>query len=107
MAPAAFIQRPMRWLRAISRYRGTTSGSPNFGYELCVRKARAEDIAGLDLSSWRLAYNGSEPVRAETLEAFAATFAPAGLRPEALLPVLRPGRGLAVRHRRPPRASRT
>jgi acyl-CoA synthetase (AMP-forming)/AMP-acid ligase II len=86
MAPAAFIQRPMRWLRAISKYRGTTSGSPNFGYQLCVQKARAEDIAGLDLSSWRLAYNGSEPVRAETLEAFSATFAPAGLRPEALYP---------------------
>jgi len=86
MAPAAFVQRPMRWLRAISKYRGTTSGSPNFGYQLCAHKARPEDVRTLDLSSWRLAYNGSEPVRAETLEAFNRTFAPAGLRPETLYP---------------------
>lgn len=86
MAPAAFVQRPMRWLRAISKYRGTTSGSPNFGYQLCVRKARAEDLKELDLSSWRLAYNGSEPVRAETIESFNRTFAPAGLSPETLYP---------------------
>ena len=86
MAPAAFVQRPLRWLRAISRHRATTSGSPNFGYELCVQKVRPRDLESLDLSSWRLAYNGSEPVRSETLEAFVRAFAPAGLRPEVMYP---------------------
>jgi acyl-CoA synthetase (AMP-forming)/AMP-acid ligase II len=86
MPPEAFIQRPVRWLRAITRYRATTSGGPNFGYELCASKTRADEIAGLDLSSWRRAYNGSEPVRAETLERFCEAFAPAGFRPEALYP---------------------
>jgi len=86
MAPAAFVQRPVRWLRAISRHGGTTSGSPNFGYELCARKVRAEELEGLDLSSWRVAYNGSEPIRAETLERFLERFAPLGFRREALYP---------------------
>ncbi|HEY0555906.1 MAG TPA: AMP-binding protein, partial [Thermoanaerobaculia bacterium] len=67
MSPVAFLQRPMRWLEAISRYRGTTSGGPNFAYELCVRKASPEALAGLDLSSWKVAYDGAEPVRASTL----------------------------------------
>jgi acyl-CoA synthetase (AMP-forming)/AMP-acid ligase II len=86
MAPSAFVQRPGRWLRAITRYRGTTSGAPNFGYELCVQKVRAEELAELDLSSWRVAYNGSEPIRADTLERFVAKFAPAGFRREAFYP---------------------
>ena len=86
MPPAAFVQRPVRWLRAISRYRATTSGGPNFGYELCVRKARSADLSDLDLSSWRAAYNGSEPVRAATLERFCEAFAPVGFRPEAFYP---------------------
>ncbi len=86
MSPVAFLQRPLRWLEAISRYRGTTSGGPNFAYELCVRKATPEALAGLDLTSWRVAFNGAEPVRAETLERFAATFAPCGFRPEAFYP---------------------
>jgi amino acid adenylation domain-containing protein len=86
MSPVAFLQRPMRWLEAISRYRGTVSGGPNFAYELCVRKASPEALAGLDLSSWRVAYNGAEPVRASTLERFAETFAPCGFRPEAFYP---------------------
>ncbi|HEY0556339.1 MAG TPA: condensation domain-containing protein, partial [Thermoanaerobaculia bacterium] len=86
MSPVAFLQRPLRWLEAISRFRGTTSGGPDFAYELCVRKASPEAIAVLDLSSWRVAFNGAEPVRAETLERFAAAFAPCGFRPEAFYP---------------------
>jgi amino acid adenylation domain-containing protein len=83
MSPVSFLQRPRRWLEAIHRYRGTTSGGPNFAYELCLRKASPE---GLDLSSWRLAFNGAEPVRASTLERFAEAFAPAGFRREAFYP---------------------
>ncbi len=86
MSPVAFLQRPMRWLEAIGRYRGTTSGGPNFAYELCARKASPEALAGLDLASWRVAFNGAEPVRASTLERFAAAFAPCGFRPEAFYP---------------------
>jgi amino acid adenylation domain-containing protein len=86
MSPVAFLQKPLRWLEAIHRYRGTTSGGPNFAYELCVRRIAEEQRAGLDLSSWRVAYNGAEPVRAETLERFAAAFAPQGFRPEAFYP---------------------
>jgi amino acid adenylation domain-containing protein len=86
MSPVAFLQRPMRWLEAIGRYRGTTSGGPNFAYELCVRKASPEALGGLDLASWRVAFNGAEPVRAATLERFATTFAPCGFRPEAFYP---------------------
>lgn len=83
MSPLAFLQRPLRWLEAISRYRATISGGPNFAYDLCVRKATPEQIAALDLSSWQLAFNGAEPIRAETLARFAKTFAPAGFRSEA------------------------
>jgi proline-specific peptidase len=86
MSPVSFLQRPMRWLEAISRYRGTVSGGPNFAYELCARKASPEALAGLDLSSWRVAYNGAEPVRASTLERFAAVFAPSGFKKEAFYP---------------------
>ncbi|HKH46431.1 MAG TPA: amino acid adenylation domain-containing protein, partial [Thermoanaerobaculia bacterium] len=86
MSPMAFLQRPVRWLEAISRYRGTTSGGPNFAYELCLRKVPQPEQAGLDLGSWRVAFNGAEPVRAETLERFAGAFAPAGFRREALYP---------------------
>ncbi len=86
MSPVAFLQNPARWLRAVSRYRGTTSGGPNFAYELCLRKVPAAERERLDLSSWRVAFNGAEPVRAETLARFAAAFAPAGLRREALYP---------------------
>ena len=86
MSPMAFLQRPFRWLQAISRYRATTSGGPNFAYDLCVNKINAEQRELLDLSSWSVAYNGSEPVRAETLERFAATFEPSGFRREAFLP---------------------
>ncbi|MFZ1006762.1 MAG: AMP-binding protein, partial [Candidatus Sulfotelmatobacter sp.] len=86
MSPVAFLQRPLRWLQAVSRYQATTSGGPNFAYELCMRKIRPEDQAGLDLSSWRVAFNGAEPVRLETLNRFAAQFADCGFRREAFVP---------------------
>src|ERR1043166_2030230 len=86
MSPVAFLQRPLRWLQAISRYRATTSGGPNFAYELCLRKIRPEDRSGLDLSSWRVAFNGAEPVRLETVNRFAEQFADCGFRREAFVP---------------------
>ena len=86
MSPVAFLQKPFRWLQAISRYRGTTSGGPNFAFDLCVRKITPDQRATLDLSSWTVAFCGAEPVRAETLERFAETFAPCGFRPEAFYP---------------------
>jgi natural product biosynthesis luciferase-like monooxygenase protein len=86
MAPAAFLQRPLRWLQAISRYKATTSGGPNFAYDLCVRKITPEQRSHLDLSSWEVAFNGAEPVRAETIERFAETFAACGFRREAFYP---------------------
>jgi amino acid adenylation domain-containing protein len=86
MSPMAFLQRPRRWLETISRYRATTSGGPNFAYELCVAKIPPAQREGLDLSSWEVAFNGAEPVRAATLERFAEAFAPAGFRRAAFLP---------------------
>ncbi|MCG6136127.1 MAG: amino acid adenylation domain-containing protein [Nostoc sp. LLA-1] len=86
MSPASFLQRPLRWLQAISRYKGTTSGGPNFAYEQCVQRITQEQKATLDLSSWSVAFNGAEPVRQETLEQFATTFAECGFRPEAFYP---------------------
>ncbi len=86
MPPAAFLQRPYRWLEAISRYRGTTSGAPNFAYELCIEKITPEQRSTLDLSSWSVAFNGAEPIRQQTLEHFAYTFAECGFRPEAFYP---------------------
>jgi amino acid adenylation domain-containing protein len=86
LSPAAFLQRPYRWLKAISRYRGTTSGGPNFAYDLCARKITPAERDTLDLSSWNVAFNGSETVRAETMERFARTFASCGFRREAFYP---------------------
>ncbi|HYG61640.1 MAG TPA: amino acid adenylation domain-containing protein, partial [Thermoanaerobaculia bacterium] len=86
MAPLSFLQRPALWLEAVSRYRATTSGGPNFAYDLCVRKVSEEEKAGLDLASWEVAFNGAEPVRADTLERFAAAFASCGFRRGALFP---------------------
>lgn len=86
MSPVAFLQKPWRWLNMISRYQATTSGGPNFAYELCVNKITASERASLDLSSWNLAFNGAEPVRAETLEQFARTFAVCGFRRKAFYP---------------------
>ena len=86
MSPASFLQRPARWLQAISRYRATTSGGPNFAYDLCARKVTMEDAAALDLGSWSVAFNGAEPVRAETLDRFASRFDCCGFRRAALYP---------------------
>lgn len=86
MSPIDFLQKPFRWLQAISRYKSTTSGGPNFAYDLCVRKITSEQRSCLDLSSWEVAFTGAEPVRAQTLEQFAATFEPCGFRTEAFLP---------------------
>lgn len=87
MAPTSFLHRPIRWLRAITRYRATTSGGPNFAYDLCVRKVTDAQRAELDLGSWRIAYNGAEPIRAETLEAFHERFNPVGFRWRSFYPV--------------------
>src|SRR5579864_3343160 len=81
-APVAFLQRPFRWLEAISQTGATISGGPNFAYELCVRKITPEQKAKLDLSRWKVAFNGAEPIRAETLERFAEAFAPCGFQAE-------------------------
>ncbi len=87
MPPTSFLARPARWLWTIHRYRATISAGPNFAYEIVASKLREEDLAGLDLSSWRLAFNGAEPVRAATLERFAARFARYGFDRRALTPV--------------------
>ena len=87
LSPIAFLARPERWLWTLHQRRGTLSGAPNFAYELCVRKVPEAALEGLDLSSWRCALNGAEPVNPDTLERFARRFAPCGLRREALLPV--------------------
>ena len=87
MSPISFLTRPERWLQAFHKHRGTIAAAPNFAYELCVRKIADKDIQGLDLSSWRAALNGAEPVNPETLERFAQRFAAYGFRREAQLPV--------------------
>lgn len=87
LSPLFFLNRPERWLWAIHYYRGTLSAGPNFAYELCVRKINDDMIQGLDLSSWRLAFNGAEAIYPKTMERFAEKFAPYGLKPETLFPV--------------------
>ncbi len=87
MSPLAFLARPARWLEAIHRHRGTVSAAPNFAYELCLAKLTDAELDGLDLSCWRLAFNGAEPVSPDTLERFAARFARCGFRRQALTPV--------------------
>jgi acyl-CoA synthetase (AMP-forming)/AMP-acid ligase II len=86
MSPTHFAQRPMRWLEMISRYRASISGAPNFAFDLCAQKARPEHLETLDLSGWRVAFSGAEPIRAETLERFAQVFAPCGFRLRAMVP---------------------
>jgi acyl-CoA synthetase (AMP-forming)/AMP-acid ligase II len=86
MSPKDFLERPVRWLQAISRYRGTISGGPNFAYDLCVRKVTSEQRDNLDLSSWKVAFIGGEPVRAETLHSFASLFEVCGFEGEAFYP---------------------
>lgn len=91
MAPVTFFQRPIRWLQAISKYRVTTAGAPDFGYDLCVRRIKPEEVADLDLSCWQIAASGAEPVRADTIERFVEKFASCGVRRE----IFRPCYGLA------------
>src|SRR6202158_2218164 len=86
MPAVSFLMRPVRWLQAISRYKATISGGPNFAYELCTRGITPEQRETLDLSGWNVAYNGAEPVRADTMKRFAATFASCGFRPSAFHP---------------------
>ncbi|HNY64678.1 MAG TPA: fatty acyl-AMP ligase [Deltaproteobacteria bacterium] len=85
-SPLSFLKRPLRWLQAISRYRATTSGGPNFAYELCLRKVSPGQREGLDLSSWDLAFNGAEPVLASTVERFSQAFEASGFDPRAFYP---------------------
>ncbi len=87
MSPLAFLTRPERWLKAFQKYGGTISAAPNFAYELCVRKIADKDLEGVDLSNWRAALNGAEPVNPDTLDRFAERFARYGFRREAQLPV--------------------
>ena len=108
MSPLDFLAHPERWLWAIHRHRGTVAAAPNFAYDLCVKRLADRDLDGLDLSSWRLAANGAEPVSPDTLDRFAQTFAKYGLRREILMPVYGlaecsvglavppPGRGMRV-----------
>ena len=86
MSPMAFLARPARWLQAISRYGAAISGGPNFAYQLCVDRVSQQDCEGLDLSCWKVAYNGAEPIRPETLDSFTQKFAPHGFQATAHYP---------------------
>ena len=86
LAPVAFMQRPLLWLRAIADYRAEVAGGPNFAFDLCVERYRPEQMEGVDLSRWKLAFNGAEPVRAATIRRFAETFAPHGFAAKAMFP---------------------
>ena len=87
LSPLAFLSRPARWLRTLHAHRATVSAAPNFAFDLCVKKIADEELEGLDLSSWRLALNGSEAVSADTIERFCNRFKRFGFRPEAMCPV--------------------
>lgn len=86
MSPMTFLQRPVRWLRAVTKYGVTVTGGPNFAYQLCVDKIRDHELDDLDLSSLSIAFNGAEPIRPKTLDAFAEKFSPLGFNPAASLP---------------------
>ena len=86
MPPVAFLQKPIRWLKAISKYRATTSGEPNFAYDICIEKIKTEQLANLDLSSWDLAFNGAGPLQARTLEQFSKKIARCGFNYNAFYP---------------------
>jgi len=86
MSPVAFLQRPARWLEAITKYKATASGGPNFSFELCMNKITLEERKSLDLSSWVIPFNSAEPIRAETQIRFTQEFAPYGFKHEAFLP---------------------
>ncbi|MGH8688112.1 MAG: AMP-binding protein [Burkholderiales bacterium] len=87
MSPLAFLSHPASWMRAIHRHRGTLSGGPNFSYELCLRRIADEEMEGIDLSSWRFAFNGAEPVSPETINAFVEKFGRWGFHKHAISPV--------------------
>lgn len=91
MPPVAFMQKPARWLQALSTFKGTHTAAPNFAYDLCARKIKPADVAGIDLSRWAVAVNGAEPIRAATLERFTDAFGGVGFRPLTFCP----GYGLA------------
>lgn len=86
MSPMAFLQKPVRWLRGISKYQVTISGGPSFAYDLCTSRVTDDEIDELDLTTWEVAFNGAEPIRPATLEAFTERFARVGFRPEAFFP---------------------
>ncbi|MCW3465037.1 fatty acyl-AMP ligase [Chitinophaga nivalis] len=86
ISPFHFVQQPLRWLKIISKYKATSSGAPSFGYQYCVDKITDDQLTGIDLRSWSLAYNGSEPVNYETIRAFSQKFAACGFREEAFYP---------------------
>jgi acyl-CoA synthetase (AMP-forming)/AMP-acid ligase II len=86
MAPNAFMQRPLNWLRAIHHYRAEVACGPNFGFDLCVSRYRADQMVDIDLSSWKIALNGAEPVHAETIRRFCDTFVRHGFDPDAMFP---------------------
>ena len=101
MTPADFFQKPLRWLQVISKYRATTSGGPNFAYDLCINKITEEEKNGLDLSCWDLAFNGAEPIRFHTMEkTFRKAFKVCGFRAGSFLPVLWSGRSYPLGLRR-------
>lgn len=87
MSPLQFLSKPGRWFRAITNFRGTLSAAPNFAYQLCADRFAGGDLSGIDLSSWRLAFNGAEPVSPQTVRLFAERFQTVGFRPEAMTPV--------------------
>ena len=87
MPPTAFVARPRRWFEAVHRHRGTLSAAPNFAYELCLGRIGPQDLEGIDLSSWRVAFNGAEPVHPETVERFCDRFEKCGFRRETMKPV--------------------
>jgi acyl-CoA synthetase (AMP-forming)/AMP-acid ligase II len=86
MSPMAFLQKPVRWLRCITKYSVTISGGPNFAYDLCTQRVSDEQLDGLDLSTWDVAFNGAEPIRPTTLEKFIERFAPVGFREQTFFP---------------------
>jgi acyl-CoA synthetase (AMP-forming)/AMP-acid ligase II len=86
LSPYTFLQQPFRWLQTITKVRATVTGGPNFAYDLCVRRVTAEQLARLELSSWKIAFNGAEPIHPETMERFCEMFAPCGFNPKAFYP---------------------
>lgn len=86
MPPAAFLQKPLRWLKAVSDWGAVTSGGPDFAYDLCFRSIKPAERATLDLSNWQVAFTGAEPIRKATIDRFVDAFGPCGFRPEAFFP---------------------